>query len=79
MIEAEWEYLQQKKPPRDIFTFFPHYFQLNLHKTSFLCNEDDLNFIGLDDKPRHAKNCIDLRFTITVHWVVIVVVVNSPV
>ena len=51
MIEAEWEDLQRKNSHCDIFTRFAHYFQFNLDETSFLCNEFELNIIGIKDKP----------------------------
>ena len=69
MIEAEWEYLRRKKSPRDIFTPFAHYFQLNFDETSLLFNEGDIKVLWSKDKPRHDKNYSDSRFSITVLWV----------
>ena len=69
MIDSEWENLRRKNSPRDIFILFAHYFQLNLEETSFIYNEGGLRVIGGNDKPRHEKNCSDLRFSITVLWV----------
>ena len=66
MIEAEWEDLRRKNSPRDIFTRFVHYFQLNFDETCFLCNEGDLKVLGSKDKPRHDKKCSESRFSITV-------------
>ena len=65
--------------PRDIFTRFAHYFQLNLDKISFLCNEGDLKVIGSKDKPHHEKNCSNSRFSITVLRVGSKADVNGPV
>ena len=62
MIEAEWEDMQQKNSPRDIFTRFAHYLQFNLDDTCFLCDEVELKVLGRKNKPRHEKNCSDLRF-----------------
>ena len=55
MIEAEWEDLQRKKLPRDSFTRFARYFQLNLDETLFLCNESELNFFGSKINPAMKK------------------------
>ena len=55
MIEAEWEDLQRKNSPRDIFTRFSHYFQFNLDETCFLCNEGELKVIGRKYKPVMKK------------------------
>ena len=55
MIEAEWEYLQRTKSPRDIFNLFAHHFQLNLDEYSLLCDEGKLNVLGINDKPHHEK------------------------
>ena len=62
MIEAEWEDMQQKNSPRDVFTRFAHYFQLNLDETSSLCNEGKLKVIGRKDKPSHEKKFSDSIF-----------------
>ena len=55
VIEAKWEDLQRTKPPRDIFTHFAYYFQLNLDETYSLCNEGDLKVLRSKDKPHHEK------------------------
>ena len=39
---------------------------MDLDETCFLCNEGELRIIVGNDKPRHDKNCSDLRFLITV-------------
>ena len=65
MIEAECEDMRRTNSPRDIFIPCAHYFQLNLDETCFLCNEGELKIIGDNDKPRHDKNCRNLRFSIT--------------
>ena len=79
MIEAEWEDLQRKNLPHDIFIRYAHYFQLNLDETCFLCNEGKLKIIGGNDKPCHDKNCSDSRFSITVLRVWSAAGVNGPV
>ena len=79
MIVAEWEDLQQTDSPRDIFTRFAHYFQLNFDETCFLCNEGDLKVPGGKDKPRHDKNCSDSRFSIIILRVRSAAGVNGPV
>ena len=66
MVELEWGGLKQKSSPCDIFNIFAHYFKLNLDETSFLCYEVELKVLGRKDKPRHDKNCSNLRFSITV-------------
>ena len=66
MIEAECEDLRQTNSPRDIFTLFNHYSQLNLDETYFLFNEGYLKVLGSKDKPYHEKSCINSRFPITV-------------
>ena len=55
IIEVEWEDLRRPKLPRDTFTSFAHYFQLNLDETSFLCTEGEQKFLGSKYKPRHEK------------------------
>ena len=55
IIEAEWEDMRRKNSPRDIFTCFAHYFQLNLDETCFLCNKGDLKILGSKDKPAMKK------------------------
>ena len=55
MIEAEWEDLRKTNSTRDIFICYARYFQLNLDKICFLCNEGKLKMIGGNDKPRHKK------------------------
>ena len=79
MIEAEWEDLRRTNSPCDIFIRYAHYFQLNLDETCFLCNEGELRIIFDNDKPRHDKNCSDLRFSITVLRVGSAAGVNGPV
>ena len=79
MIESEWEDLRQTNSPRDIFTRFSHYFQLNLDETSFFCNEVYLKVLGSKDKTRHEKNCSDSRFLVTVLMVGSAAGVNGPV
>ena len=69
IIEAEWKDLRQKISPRDIFTHFVHYFQLNLYESSFFCNEGEIKVLGSKDKHRHKKYCSDSKFSITVIWV----------
>ena len=58
--------MRRTNSPRDIFIRYPHYFQLNLDETCFLCNEGELEIVGDNDKPCHDKNCSDSRFYITV-------------
>ena len=53
MIDLEWGGLQQENLPRDIFTHFYRYFQLNLDETSFLCNEGELKVLWIKYEPRH--------------------------
>ena len=79
MIEADWEDLRRTNSPRDIFTHFAHYFQLNLDEISFLCNEGELKVLGSKDKPHHDKYCSESRFLITVLWVGSAAGVNGPV
>ena len=42
IIETEWEDTWREKPPH-IFTYFAHYFDLDLDENSFLCNEGEIN------------------------------------
>ena len=79
MIGEDWGYLRRKNTPRDLFTSFAHYFQLNLDETSCLCNEGEINFIGVRDKPLHENKFSDSRFSITVLRVGSVAGVNGPV
>ena len=79
MIEAEWEDMRRKNSPRHIFIRYDHYFQLNLDETCFLCNGGELSIIGNNDKPRHDKNCSNLRFSITFLRVGSAAGVNGPV
>ena len=69
MIESEWEDLQQKNSPHDIFIYFAHSFQLNLDITSLLFNYGKLKVVRCKEKPSHYKNCNDSRFSITALWV----------
>ena len=55
MIEAEWENLWWTNSPRDIFTHFSHYFQLNFDETSFLCNLYELKVLGRKINPDMTK------------------------
>ena len=71
--------MQRTNSPRDIFTRFSHYFQLNLDETSFFCNEGELKVLGRKDKPRHEKNRSDSRLSIAVLWVGSASGVNGPV
>ena len=41
--------------PHDIFTRVPHYFQLNLDETSFLCYEGYREVFGSKDNPAMEK------------------------
>ena len=52
---------------------------MNLDETCFLFNEVELSIIFINDKPRHEKNCSDLRFSITGIWVRSAAGVNGPV
>ena len=79
MIDAEWEDLRRTYSPRDIFIRYDHYFQLNLEKNCFLCNEGELSIIGGNDKPHRKTNCSNSRFSITVLWVGSAAGVNGPV
>ena len=79
MIEAKWEDLRRTNSPCDIFICYAHYFQLNLDKNCFLCNEGELRIIGRNDKPCNDKKFSDLRFSITVLRVWRAAGVNVPV
>ena len=61
-IDTEWGDLQRTNSPRDIYTGFAHYFQLNLDETSFSCNEGELKVLGSKDKPRHEKIAVTQNF-----------------
>ena len=63
--------------PPDIFSRFAHYFQLNLDKTSFHCNEGRLKVVGRKDKPHYDKNFSKSRFSMTVIKVGSASVVNG--
>ena len=79
MIEEEWEDLQMKNSPRDVFICYSRCFQFNLDETSFLCNESELSIIGGNDKPRHKTICSNSRFSIIVLQVGSAASVNGPV
>ena len=71
--------MRQKNSTHDIFICYDYYFQFNSDETYFLCNEGELRVIGYNNKPRHDKNCSDLKFSITVLWVGSAKGVNYPV
>ena len=71
--------MRRTNSPRDIFIHYAHYFQLDLDENCFLCNESELKIIGDSNKPCHNKNCIDLRFSITVLQVGSAAGFNGPV
>ena len=52
---------------------------MNLDETSILCNEGDLKFPGIKDKPCHDKNYSNSRFSITVLRVGVAAGMNGPV
>ena len=62
MIESEGEDLRRKNSPRDIFTRFARYFQINLDETFFLCNEGELKVLGSKDNPAMKKVAVNRVF-----------------